>query len=102
MLEATGRAGSDGGFDARATEIVSVREDADDDLSEENEHGIDSRTSDRIWLIQCKREKSIPPKKLGTYLGSIQESDPIELHGIIFAAACDFSKTARSSPILAG
>ena len=48
---------------------------------------------ERIWLVQCKREKVIGPQKLVNYLDEI--SDPAGLYGVIFAAACDFSKTAR-------
>jgi hypothetical protein len=47
---------------------------------------------DRLWLIQCKREKSIAPKKLAKYARDIKDS---ELYGVIFVAACDFSKKAR-------
>jgi hypothetical protein len=51
----------------------------------------------RLWLIQCKREKAIGPTKLKNYLDEISEDDRRELHGIIFAAACDFSKKARDA-----
>src|SRR5262245_34917316 len=60
QLEATGRSGSDAGFDARGFEIQpghSIPDEAiDEDLPEEES------VEDRIWLIQCKREKSISPK----------------------------------------
>jgi hypothetical protein len=63
QLEATGRTGSDQGFDARGFEITAVRtalRDEDDVDTPE-----DDVLEDRFWLIQCKREKSIPPKRLG-------------------------------------
>jgi len=47
--------------------------------------------------VQCKREKSIPPKKLIGYLADIPEAERAHLYGIIFVAACDFSKTARDA-----
>jgi hypothetical protein len=68
QLEATGRSGSDDGFDARGFEIVSgaaAAEDSDGDPEEE------TIAQDRVWLIQCKREKSINPKRLGQYLNAI-------------------------------
>lgn len=90
-LEATGRAGSDDGFDARGYEIAyQERSTEEDNESEDVQPNID-----RLWLIQCKREKSITPRKLSSYMEQInlQDSDP--LYGIIFVAACDFSKKSR-------
>jgi hypothetical protein len=92
QLEATGRSGSDDGFDARGFEIVSgaaAAEDSDGDPEEE------TIAQDRVWLIQCKREKSINPKRLGQYLNAISADVAANLYGIVFAAACEFSKTAR-------
>ncbi len=95
-LEPTGRAGSDDGFDARGWEIVSDTSsvvEADDD--ERDDPGSDPVTERRIWLIQCKREKEIGPKKLANYLTGIERSAGRQLYGIILAAPCDFSKQAR-------
>lgn len=89
-LEATGRSGSDDGFDARGYEItqdVSTHEQDDDALAQES--------TDRLWLIQCKRERSISPSKLSAYLDDTQLNGAERLFGIVFAAACDFSKRAR-------
>ena len=44
-----------------------------------------------------KREKVIGPTKLVSYLNDISPEERTGLYGIIFAAACDFSKTARDS-----
>jgi hypothetical protein len=93
-LEATGSAGTDEGFDARAREIIYDIEDRDE------EDGAISQTEERIWLIQCKREKSIPPKKIEKYLKDIFTQNKEQLHGIIFIAACNFSKKARDTFIL--
>jgi hypothetical protein len=94
ILEATGRSGSDAGFDARGSEIIAQVETAIE-LSDGNDDAMVSSTiEDRVWLVQCKREKSITPKKLTGYLENITE-DERGLYGIIFAAACDFSKTAQ-------
>jgi hypothetical protein len=96
-LEATGRAGSDDGFDARAFEAVPTAEPTlSEEAEDEDEETAAEATADRIWLVQCKREKSIPPKKLARYLDALS-GEAGKLHGIIFAAACDFSKAARDA-----
>src|SRR5258708_13602148 len=93
-LEATGRSGSDDGFDARAAEIVQLLEPEHDEEEEDEAY---AGTADRLWLIQCKRERTIGPSKLKSYLGEIKLSPHKKLHGIIFAAACDFSKASRDA-----
>src|SRR5581483_244765 len=98
-LEATGRSGSDEGFDARGFEIISGGEEQaepDEEIAE-SEIAPVSRTTDRVWLIQCKREKRIPPKKLVGYLRDIPEQERNALYGIVFVGASDFSKTARDA-----
>lgn len=92
-LEATGRAGSDDGFDARGYEVVAF-DAPEEDASEVEETQL---SPDRPWLIQCKREKSISPKKLSTYLDEINLNESEPLHGLIFVAACDFSKKSRDA-----
>src|SRR3954452_10034757 len=73
-LEATGRAGSDDGFDARGWEIV---QDDLEVLDEDEfvEETASSQREDRLWLIQCKRERQIGPKKLVAYLEEIPEAE---------------------------
>lgn len=97
-LEATGRSGSDDGFDARGYEIVAKEAQSssleDGELSDEQSspnEGID----DRLWLIQCKRERTIGPKALIKYLDDTVLGPSEKLHGLVFTAACDFSKKAR-------
>jgi hypothetical protein len=90
-LEPTGRTGSDEGFDARGFEIVSG-----DVLPEDEDQPEVPSERDRIWLIQCKREKAITPGKLGSYLDEIRLDRAQGLYGIVFAAACDFSIAARN------
>jgi hypothetical protein len=89
-LEATGRTGSDEGFDARATEMTSDETDVVDD-----EDDSPPTVQERQWLIQCKREKAIGPKKLRAYLDGLPNAAEAGLYGLIFAAACDFSIEAR-------
>lgn len=93
MLEATGRAGSDDGFDARGFEMVGPQPAVQEDESDEPE--VEPGAPDRLWLIQCKREREIGPSKLVGYLDAIPSAERPQLHGIVFAAACDFSKRAR-------
>lgn len=96
-LEATGRSGTDDGFDARGLEIIDTGElletldDADEEDSEK------ALGAERLWLIQCKREKAIGPSKLATYLSEISLAPGENLYGVIFVAACDFSKRARDT-----
>jgi len=94
QLEATGRAGSDDGFDARGFEVISDGIEAKDDDDKGPE---DEVVSERVWLIQCKREKTITPKKLAQYVDDIPPDEAKALYGVVFAAACDFSKAARDT-----
>jgi hypothetical protein len=88
-LEATGRSGSDDGFDVRGLEGNMVLEES----SQEDEENLTSNVEQRIWLIQCKRCKKIGPKDIERYIDEIRADEKI--HGVIFAVACDFSKKAR-------
>uniref|UniRef100_UPI001AEEC25F hypothetical protein n=1 Tax=Mesorhizobium mediterraneum TaxID=43617 RepID=UPI001AEEC25F len=96
QLEATGRSGSDDGYDVRGWEIIgdqvtSVEEDESDDRSEEAPIVGEVRR----WLIRCKREKEIGPTKMGKYFDGIPAEERHDLYGVIFAAAADFSKKTR-------
>ena len=96
-LEPTGRSGSDDGFDARGFDAVRqsiIIEPQTDDETKMRSHPILIRQ----WLIQCKRERQITPALLLKHLKSDQRrgaSAPII--GIVFVAACDFSKRARDT-----
>jgi hypothetical protein len=96
-LEATGKAGSDDGFDARGYEkVYSADEPASArEFVQESAESADAQ-SDRLWLVQCKREKAVGPKKMRSYLNSLVLDAGTPLHGIVFAAACDFSLTSRN------
>ena len=88
-LEATGSKGSDDGFDARGRELIHHY-----DSGDEGAVAI-SDSEERIWLIQCKREKSISPKSIETHLKDIFKENQESIYGIIFIVACNFSKTTR-------
>lgn len=81
-IEATGRSGNDGGFDARAWEKVPMGEDEDEPREE------------RPWLIQCKREKAIGPTKAEQYAKDILKENN-DLYGVLFVASCNLSKDSR-------
>lgn len=97
MLEATGRTGSDDGYDARGFEIVTELDDAPEPEMQEDdsEPPLAPPTADRLWLIQCKRERAIGPAKWRQHLADIADEEARNLYGIVFAAACDFSKGTR-------
>ncbi|WP_125900967.1 hypothetical protein [Methylobacterium indicum] len=92
QLEATGRTGSDDGFDARGFEIVPS---GDIPLQDDSDSSIEEVASDRLWLIQCKREKGIGPSKMKAHLEAIPQESRSGLYGLIFVASCDFSKATR-------
>ena len=92
-LEPTGRLGSDDGYDARGLEITDPQE--QDNESEEDEERDEPKTQDRLWQIQCKREKTITPAKIQKYLAEMIPKGADVPYGVIFAAACDFSKQTR-------
>lgn len=88
QLEATGRSGSDGSFDARGWEsyIASDNDSETDDPATRQE---------RLWLNQCKREKEIGPKKIEGYAKEVLKTNK-DLHGVLFVASCDLSLAARN------
>jgi hypothetical protein len=87
-IEATGRAGSDEGFDARAWE----KGDAVANLGDEGEEGVHTLEG-RLWQIQGKREKTITPAKMHALIRE-GVSDITPPYGYILAAATNISKLA--------
>lgn len=87
-IEATGRSGSDDGFDIRAYEKVEIISQAEDENNKETEeiHPMDGN----LWMIQGKREKEIGPKKIKSILADIDIKNPP--YGYILAASANFSK----------
>ncbi len=94
MLEATGRSGADRGFDGRGFEIIEDVSDVSEDVIEGE---ISTSDSDRLWIIQCKREKAIGSEKAKRHLADIDLNDGDKVYGMIFAAACDFSISTRDT-----
>ncbi|MFA6520652.1 MAG: hypothetical protein WCT44_03540 [Candidatus Paceibacterota bacterium] len=98
LLEPTGRLGADDGYDARGFEVAGATnqqptKDSEDELEEE----LISSSLDRLWQIQCKREKTIAPAKINKYVDEMIPRGADIPHGVIFAAPCDFSKKTRDA-----
>ncbi|SRR5216683_5804288 len=76
-IEATGRAGSDEGFDVRAWE----KDDVVTNVSDEGEEGMHALEV-RLWQVQGKREKTITPAKMRTLIkeGVDQANPSLWLH----------------------
>ncbi len=92
-IEATGKLGSEGGFDIRAWETAWAKTQSEE--GEEPEKGYTTTDEDKIWMVQCKREKSIPPSRMSSYMGDIVMDEKQMPYGIVFVSACDFSKKTR-------
>lgn len=91
-LEATGRGGSDSGMDIRGVELVPVDGEKWGD-DQELEEGF----LERLWIFQCKREKSLAPKRIRKIVEESLTSAQTPPHGFILAAACDISKEGRDA-----
>jgi hypothetical protein len=87
-IEATGRSGSDDGFDIRAYEKREITTQDENENNDETEviHPMEGN----LWMIQVKREKEIGPKKIETIIAEIDSNNPP--YGYILAAAANFSK----------
>jgi hypothetical protein len=104
-LEAIGRSGGDEGIDIRGIEAVAAdvtptdqESDEDDQENDEDKTVTDESVSvveERVWVIQCKREKSIGPKKAREIIDEFFSRSSEATYGYILAAACDFSKATR-------
>jgi hypothetical protein len=86
-IEATGRSGSDEGWDIRAFEKSAAEtEPDDDDESEDRPHPMEGNA----WMIQVKREKSLGPADVKRIVAEVDAENPP--HGYILAAPTNFSK----------
>jgi hypothetical protein len=104
-LEAIGRSGDDDGIDIRgierlgAEELDSAERESEIDEAEALEASQDEEQfaigEERVWIIQCKREKSIGPAKARKIVGDFFKASPSKPYGYILSAACDFSKKTR-------
>jgi len=92
-LEATGRMGSDEGVDIRGLERVASDDSSSEDLDEDATSS--PSFSDRVWIIQCKREKTVPPSKIRAIVKESVRSLEEPPYGFLLVAATDFSVKAR-------
>lgn len=83
-IEATGKGGGDDGFDIRAYERATTT------TIDEDGNEVVHPTYGNMWMIQCKREKALPPNKVKKILEDIDPRNPP--YGYILAAATNFSK----------
>jgi hypothetical protein len=89
-IEATGRSGSDDGYDVRAFERR-LDSPVSDDLDVDRDEPVTAEGN--RWMIQCKREKELGPTRIKAIIrDAVQASDPP--YGYILAAPANFSKKA--------
>ena len=95
-IEATGRLGADEGVDIRAIERFPTAANSSVDSAEEDTEGQSGPAyKERVWMIQCKREKSVGPTKIREIIAAaISDKTPIPF-GFIIAVACDVSHKTR-------
>lgn len=91
-IESTGRGGADDGFDVRAYEEMRISVAPVDD--EADPEDVAHPMEGNLWMIQCKREKEIGPKKVASIItdGVTMEAAP---YGYVLAAPVHFSKAAH-------
>ncbi|HQS58361.1 MAG: hypothetical protein B7Y56_09690 [Gallionellales bacterium 35-53-114] len=91
-IESTGRGGADDGFDVRAYEVLQTTATAEDDgdSPEDAHHPMEGN----LWMIQCKREKELGPKKIESIINDGVNPDAPP-YGYILAASTNFSKAAH-------
>jgi len=90
-IEGVGAVGQDKGYDIRAWEKNKQTADPLEEQDEIEESKIHEKGNQ--WMIQCKREKEIGPKKLKSYLDIIPNKD--KPYGYILAAPVNFSITSQ-------
>ena len=103
-LEAIGRTGLDEGIDIRAIErlqssdIVYEDEAVEGEAQENEAYEIsDIQSMERVWIIQCKRERHIGPTKVRKIVSGNLSGYEETPYGYILVGACDFSKKAREA-----
>ncbi len=85
-IEGTGRSGSDDGIDIRAFERLAIprNEDDEDEEAKESPHPMMGNQ----WIVQCKREKELGPKRVAEIIAELDAKNPP--YGYVLAAAWDF------------
>lgn len=91
-IESTGRGGADDGFDIRAYEVLPASTTTADDEGEREDapHPMEGN----LWMIQCKRERELGPKRVEAIVSEAVNRDAPPF-GYILAAPANFSKAAH-------
>lgn len=89
-IEATGRGGSDDGYDIRAWEKVKEVQNNEESEEEKSEQGT-KMIDGNLWMIQCKREKEIGPTKVKNIINE-NVTEKSGIYGYILAAPVNFTK----------
>lgn len=91
-IESTGRGGADDGFDIRAYEVLPVAEPTTNDEGEQEDapHPMEGN----LWMIQCKRERELGPKRVEAIIDDAVNPDTPP-YSYILAAPANFSKSAH-------
>jgi hypothetical protein len=89
-IEATGRSGSDEGFDIRAFEKLSTYY-IDEEQSQEETEFFKNQMDGNLWMIQCKREGVIGPQRIKEIISDCINSEYLP-YGYILVAPANFSK----------
>ena len=90
-IEATGRGGSDDGFDIRAYERVSQPETERDDGESGEDDEAPHPMEGNLWMFQCKREAQIGPTEVAKIINDGVKADNPP-YGYVLAASANFSK----------
>jgi len=85
-IEATGRGGNDAGLDIRGWEKTQEITNEGEDDEGVGRHVMEGN----LWIIQCKRERAIGPKKIKGILDNLAALEPP--YGYILVAPVNFSK----------
>lgn len=97
VLEPLGRTGADEGIDIRGIELVGGQQVVDDSDQRFDEEAEDVEGEERVWFLQCKREKSFGPAKAKSVAEAALESATDPPYGFILAAPCELSKRTRDT-----
>ncbi len=97
-LEAIGRTGSDAGMDIRAIESVQSSDVVEDEVEDTEPIPVKAiEAQDRLWTIQCKRERQIGPARIRRIVSANLSGLAEKPYGYMLIAACDFSRAARQA-----
>jgi len=92
-LEATGRSGADDGIDIRGIELHT--EGGSGAEPENDEADALLLPTERLWIFQCKREKTFEPNRIRKAIDESIGEGSASPHGFVLAVAADVSKRAR-------